>query len=123
MATRTTSRILLSMVTPVVVLLSACAGETGRDTRGSESTAAITGSVTVDGSSTVLPVSTVIATSFREAHPGVTVSVQSSGTGGGFQKLCAGGVDIVGASRPIDRAEQDACQASHIEYIELPVAF
>src|SRR5262245_27496620 len=123
MVTRSTSSILLSMVTPVVVLLSGCTAETARDTGASELATAITGSVTVDGSSTVLPVSTVVAKTFRQAHPAVMVSVQSSGTGGGFQRLCSGGADIIGASRPIDRAEQDDCQRSGIEFIELPVAF
>jgi phosphate transport system substrate-binding protein len=123
METPTTRRIRLSMVTPVVVLLSGCAAETGSDPRANGAAAAISGAVTVDGSSTVLPVSRVVTRSFLQAHAGVTVSVQASGTGGGFQKFCNGGIDIVGSSRPINRDEQNACQTKGIDYIELPVAF
>jgi phosphate transport system substrate-binding protein len=53
----------------------------------------------------------------------VQVSAQSSGTGGGFRKFCAGEIDFTGASRPINAAESQACQANHIEFIELPIAF
>src|SRR5262245_46489563 len=107
----------------VVVFLPGCAAETRDDAPSATSATTLSGSVTVDGSSTVLPVSTVVADAFRKAHSGVTVAVQSSGTGGGFQKFCAGGVDIVGASRPINGDEERACQAAQVDYIELPVAF
>jgi phosphate transport system substrate-binding protein len=84
---------------------------------------ALSGYVTVDGSSTVLPVSTAMADAFRKERPGVRMTVHESGTGGGFKKFCAGEIDIAGASRPINAAEVRQCDASHIEFIELPVAF
>jgi phosphate transport system substrate-binding protein len=46
-----------------------------------------------------------------------------SGTGGGFKKFCRGETDISDASRPILKAEMDACKAAGIQYIELPVAY
>lgn len=103
-------------------LLCGCAAEPAGTASGTVTTS-ISGSVSVDGSSTVLPVSTVMSNALKKAHPGVTVSVQASGTGGGFQKFCAGGVDIIGASRPINADEERACRTSKVEYIELPVAF
>jgi phosphate transport system substrate-binding protein len=90
---------------------------------GSPAASALAGSVTMDGSATVLPVSRMMADGFQKANPGVRVSVQSSGTGGGFRKFCAGEIDISGASRPINAAESQACRANHIEFIELPIAF
>jgi phosphate transport system substrate-binding protein len=64
-----------------------------------------------------------MAAAFKTVSPGVDVAVQASGTGGGFKKFCAGGVDIAGASRPINAAESQECQAHGIEYVEMPVAF
>jgi len=104
-------------------IVSGCATETAGDTPSTTTTAFISGTVSVDGSSTVLPVSTVVSNALKKVHSGVSVSVQASGTGGGFQKFCAGGIDIVGASRPINADEAHACQGSKVDYIELPVAF
>ncbi len=79
--------------------------------------------VSIDGSSTVYPLSKAMAEAFGKTNPGVKFQIDFSGTGGGFKKLCAGRVDIVGASRPINSIEDEECTAQHIEYIELPVAF
>ncbi|WP_288998139.1 PstS family phosphate ABC transporter substrate-binding protein [uncultured Gemmobacter sp.] len=77
--------------------------------------------VTVDGSSTVFPISEAMAEEFQNAT-GTRVTVGSSGTGGGFKKFCRGETDITGASRPIRGEEIELCKTSGIEYIELPVA-
>ncbi len=93
---------------------------------GFQNTAAssnLSGDVKVDGSSTVLPVSKVMAAEYQKMNPEVQVTVGVSGTGGGFQKFCAGETDITGASRPIDAAEMELCQKNNIEYTELPIAF
>ncbi len=80
------------------------------------------GIVAIDGSSTVFPINEAVAEEFqKQADARVTIGV--SGTGGGFKKLCAGEKDIVGASRPIKPSEVEACKASGVEYIELPVAY
>jgi phosphate transport system substrate-binding protein len=90
---------------------------------GSATPATLSGTIKVDGSSTVLPVSREMAEAFTSANPGVRVSVEVSGTGGGFAKLCAGEIEIAGASRPINAVESEQCRAKHIDYIELPIAF
>ena len=77
--------------------------------------------VTVDGSSTVFPISEAMAEEFQNAT-GTRVTVGLSGTGGGFKKFCRGETDITGASRPIRGEEIELCAAEKIEYIELPVA-
>jgi phosphate transport system substrate-binding protein len=85
--------------------------------------AALSGQIVIDGSSTLLPLSRLMAAEFRKANPGVDITVGVSGTGGGFKKFCAGQTDVTGASRPINEAEVELCRASRTEYIELPVAF
>jgi phosphate transport system substrate-binding protein len=81
------------------------------------------GTVAIDGSSTVYPISEAVAEEFRKTQPDVRVTVGISGTGGGFKKFCAGETDISDASRPIKPTEVEACAARKIEYIELPVAY
>lgn len=83
----------------------------------------LSGEVKVDGSSTVFPVSQVMAAEFQKQNPGVRVTVGVSGTGGGFKKFCAGETDITGASRPINSKEMELCQKNNVEYTELPIAF
>lgn len=87
----------------------------------------LTGTVAVDGSSTVFPISRAIAEEFRraagETGGSVEVAVGLSGTGGGFRRFCAGETDISNASRPISTSEIDACAAAGVQFIELPVAF
>ncbi|HEY9737044.1 MAG TPA: PstS family phosphate ABC transporter substrate-binding protein [Trichocoleus sp.] len=78
--------------------------------------------VQIDGSSTVFPISEAMAEEFMAVNRDVQVTVGVSGTGGGFRKFCAGELDITGASRPIKEEEIQACAASGIEYVEVPVA-
>lgn len=79
--------------------------------------------VTIDGSSTVFPISEAVAEEFQQAHKGIGVTVGVSGTGGGFKKFVAGEVDIVDASRPIKAAEIELAQKNGITFIELPIAY
>jgi phosphate transport system substrate-binding protein len=78
--------------------------------------------IAVDGSSTVFPISEAVAEGFQGDNA-ARVTVGVSGTGGGFQKFCAGEIVITGASRPIKPSEVEACAEGGIEYIELPVAY
>jgi len=79
--------------------------------------------VTIDGSSTVFPISAAMAEKFQEANPGVRVTVGLSGTGGGFKKFGAGEIDISDASRPIKESEEKVAAEHGIGFIEIPVAF
>jgi len=81
------------------------------------------GTILIDGSSTVAPVSMAVAEEFQAQYPDVRVPVGISGTGGGFKKFCNGETDISDASRPIKASEIEACQKNGIEYIELPVTY
>ena len=80
--------------------------------------------ITVDGSSTIFPISEAVAEEFGKANSSVrTPTVGISGTGGGFQKFCRGETDISNASRPIRSSEIEACAKAGVEYIELPIAY
>lgn len=81
-------------------------------------------SVRIDGSSTVYPITQAVAKEFQSTQGNqAQISVNFSGTRGGFEKFCAGETDVTGASRPILTAEMEACNKNSVRYIELPVAF
>jgi len=107
-------------------MILACGGAasspTAAPTTGADG-GSLSGNITIDGSSTVFPITEAVAEEFGKRTGGkVKVVVGVSGTGGGFTKFCAGETDISNASRPIKISEVEACAKAHIEYIELPVA-
>ncbi|OCR00184.1 ABC transporter substrate-binding protein [Oscillatoriales cyanobacterium USR001] len=80
--------------------------------------------IKIDGSSTVYPITDAIAKDFQKTKSTKTpITVEFSGTGGGFKKFCAGETDISNASRPIRPEEMEACNKAGIRYYELPIAF
>ncbi|PLS75446.1 MAG: hypothetical protein CYG61_07175 [Actinobacteria bacterium] len=97
----------------LLLVLEACGGTDDNVTSG--------GSIVIDGSSTVAPVSEAIAEEFRNEQEGVQVSVGTSGTGGGFKKLCADEIDIADASRAIKDEEKQACAAAGVAFTEFRV--
>lgn len=101
-----------------VIGLSSCGGSKG----GDESTA-LTGTITIDGSSTVYPISEAVAEEFRAVQPDVNVALGESGTGGGMKKFSRGEIDICNASRLIKDSEKAACDSAGIKYLELEIAF
>jgi phosphate transport system substrate-binding protein len=80
------------------------------------------GTITIDGSSTVGPFATRASEDFRGENPDVRITVGVSGTGGGFERFCAGETDVSDASRTIDEDEVALCEESGVEYVELRVA-
>lgn len=81
------------------------------------------GTINIDGSSTVYPITEAVAEEFKKVYPDVKVAVALSGTGGGFKKFVRGETDINDASRPITHYEDSIAKANGIEYIELEVAY
>jgi phosphate transport system substrate-binding protein len=80
--------------------------------------------IKIDGSSTVYPITKAVAGAYKaNKQDPVDITVDFSGTGGGFSKFCAGQTDIQNASRPIQTKEMEACKEGRVAYIELPVAF
>ncbi len=96
--------------------------ESGSSTSSAD-TEQVSGSITIDGSSTVYPFAQAAAELFNEEQPDVKVTVGQSGTGGGFEKFCAGETDISDASRPIkDDEEVPICEKNGVKFGELQIA-
>jgi phosphate transport system substrate-binding protein len=116
------SRLLTAGAVALALLAAACGGErTGGDTNSGGGT--LSGAINADGSSTVFPITQAVAEEFSAVNEGVDVSVGTSGTGGGFEKFCAGETDISDASRPINADEEvPVCEQNGVEYVEIQVA-
>ena len=107
-------------------LIAGCGGGREEATTAADesvSTSDLTGAIVIDGSSTVAPFATIAAERFEAANPGVSVTVGTSGTGGGFEKFCAGETDVSNASRGIKDEEIAACTEGGIEYTEMLVSY
>ena len=81
------------------------------------------GSIAIDGSSTVYPITEAIAEEFRNEAPRTDVTIGVSGTGGGLQKFGRGEIDIANASRTISEEEKAIAKENNINYVELEVAY
>src|SRR5829696_7181235 len=83
----------------------------------------LSGTIKIDGSSTVGPFAQAAQEAFLAENPNVKITVGTSGTGGGFEKFCAGETDISDASRPIDEEEEvPICEKNGVGYKEVQVA-
>ena len=121
--------VLLAAAASLSLVAAACSdddgGETGT-TGGSTGTTAqdLSGTITISGSSTVQPITSLVAELFNEdVSSDVSITVDGPGTGDGFVLFCDGETDIQDASRTIEDEEKTACEANGIEYVELAVAF
>jgi phosphate transport system substrate-binding protein len=110
----------LAKILAVVTLLAAIAAF-GAACGGGESESEGP-TVVVDGSSTLGPFTARAAHDFQIREPSVDVDVGISRSSQGFDRFCAGELDIANASRPIDEDEAAACAKEGIEYVELQVA-
>jgi phosphate transport system substrate-binding protein len=104
----------------VTLVGAACGG--GGDDSGSGGNQELTGEIFISGSSTVEPISSLVAELFIEENPDVGITVEGPGTGDGFELFCNGETDISDASRPIEEEEIQTCEQNGIEYTELEVA-
>jgi len=107
-------------VAVLALTLSACGGN--NDGGGSDGGDALSGSIAIDGSSTVGPMTKAAAELFNGDNPDVQISVGESGTGGGFEKFCAGETDMNDASRQIEDDEAAICDDNGVTYQEMVVA-
>jgi phosphate transport system substrate-binding protein len=117
-------KLLVAGTAALSLLAAACGGErTPSQTGGGGADQELSGAINADGSSTVFPITQAVAEEFSAINSGVDVSVGTSGTGGGFEKFCAGETDISDASRPIKADEEvPICEQNSVEYVELQVA-
>jgi phosphate transport system substrate-binding protein len=101
--------------------IAACGGDDDDDDGGDGGGSDLSGEIRIDGSSTLAPLTEAVAESFNEENPDVNVTVGTSGTGGGFEKFCAGETDANDASEQIDEEQMAACQQGGVQYEELQV--
>jgi phosphate transport system substrate-binding protein len=109
------------------LLIAACGGQGATQAPATQAPASPgnggnTGSIRIDGSSTVAPLSEVAAELFMDENAGTNVSVATSGTSGGFQKFCSGETDMNDASREIKESEIEQCESNDIAYDNIQVA-
>lgn len=104
-----------------VVLMTSCGSKD--NTSGTSGDKVSGGSISIDGSSTVYPITEAVAEEFRVENGGIQITVGVSGTGGGFKKFSRGETDINDASRPIKEQEAATCKENNISFVELKVAF
>jgi phosphate transport system substrate-binding protein len=120
----TSSKWLAAIGAAVILALgvAACGSSDDETASGSSGGGDLSGSIRIDGSSTVAPLTEAVAEEFMAENSGVRVTVGTSGTGGGFEKFCAGETDISDASRAIEPEEVDACKKGGVGYEEVHVA-
>ena len=111
----------------LMVLTMGCESGTGPATVGGSSnsteTSNLSGSIAIEGSSTVEPISNRAKEKFNEKFPGVNIGVSGQGTGNGFKALGGKECDLSDASRPIKQKELDVCAAAGVNFYEIPVAY
>ena len=110
----------LLLMAAFAVSISACSDPTSTPSSTSASPT-LSGTIQIDGSSTVFPVTQAVAEEFRKEQPNVRVNVAVSGTGGGFKRFTAGETDISNASRPIKDSESEDAASNGIEFIEMRI--
>jgi phosphate transport system substrate-binding protein len=116
---RERTSIIVVAISSLVLLTVACGGGSSNNDQGGNG---LSGTIRVDGSSTVGPLTEAAAEFFQQENAGVQVTVGISGTGGGFEKFCNGETDISDASRPIEDDEKKACASEGITFAEAQVA-
>ncbi len=101
-------------------------GSTGGKTAGDATTEVnntLSGTIKIEGSSTVGPISSKAREEFNKKFPKVNISVGEQGTSNGFSSFGKKETDISDASRPIKDKELAACNEAGIEFYEMPIAY
>jgi phosphate transport system substrate-binding protein len=115
-------KLMLLALAALALLAAGCGGDDDEESADAGGGEELSGRIQADGSSTVGPLTSRAAERFQQENSGVQITVGVSGTGGGFERFCAGETDISNASRPIDEEEVAACEEKGIEYVEFQVA-
>lgn len=120
MTTKPWTRLVLGAL--VLSLVAAACGDSGNNGGISSGGSVVTGSLNISGSSTVEPITSLVAEKFQSANNGVEIAVDGPGTSDGFALFCNGETDVQDASRAIKEEEVAACKDSGVDYIELEIA-
>ncbi len=105
----------------LAIVAAGCSSKSDTSTSGTAGGTGMTGSVDVSGSSTVLPISQLVAENFSNDNADAQVSVDGPGTGDGFVLFCEGKTDINDASRQIEPEEAKACKQAGVNYVAMEI--
>ena len=110
------------LIVALSLVLAGCGGgASGQQNGGGEP---VSGEISIEGSSTVQPITQAAAELFRQENPDARIEIGGAGTSDGFEAFCQGDTQISDASRPIDVAEEvPVCEENGVEFIEIPVAY
>lgn len=111
----------LGLLGTLALVGAACGGQQGGSGDGGGG-GNLSGTIQIDGSSTVQPFAQAAAELFQEENPNVRITVGGAGTGDGFERFCKGETEISDASRAIEPEEEEACKKENIETEQVPVA-
>ena len=114
--------VVAGLIVALSLVLAGCGGgASGQQNGGGEP---VSGEISIEGSSTVYPITQAAAELFRQVNPDARIEVGGAGTSDGFEAFCQGDTQISDASRPIDVAEEvPVCEENGVQYIEIPVAY
>lgn len=107
------------LFTGISAIISSCSSSNSQDIVN----------IKVDGSNSVYPITEEVASDYNfekqadKSASKVKVTVNFSGTSGGFKKFCNGETDINNASRPIHTHEMKECNQNGVRFFELPIGF
>jgi phosphate transport system substrate-binding protein len=108
----------VGLLLALTFVIAACGGSGASESEG------VSGNISIEGSSTVQPITQAAAELFREQNPEARIEVGGAGTSDGFEAFCKGETQISDASRPIDVAEEvPVCEENGVEFIEIPIAY
>jgi len=117
---RSKSFVVTGLIVTLALVLAGC-GASGKENGSGQP---ISGEISIEGSSTVYPITQAAAELFREENPDARIEVGGAGTSDGFEAFCQGDTEISDASRPIDQVEEvPVCEENGVEFIEIPVAY
>jgi phosphate transport system substrate-binding protein len=103
----------------LALVAAACGGSASGNAGSGED---LSGNLRISGSSTVQPITSLVAEEFQGLNPNVSISVDGPGTSDGFALFCEGKIPVSDASRAIEPEEVAACKKAGIDFIELKVA-
>jgi phosphate transport system substrate-binding protein len=97
------------------------------ETQVGDNSEKLSGTIAIDGSSTVYPITEAVVEAYRTTQSNVRINIGVSGTGGGFKKFVRNDandtIDINNASRPIKESEKLEAEGNQISFTEIPVAY
>ena len=84
---------------------------------------AFAGNISINGSTTVLPIAQKVAEAYMKEHPDVAISISGGGSGNGIKALIDRTTDIADSSRAIKPEEAEQAKAKGASPVEFIVAF